>query len=238
MTTGTGAAVKLTDIIGRFDGRSDFSEWIKRFELVADLQGITKLESFLPLFLIGDAYSLYESLNDADKKKYETTKSALTKAFCPTMFAAFEAFTTRRYQHGEAVDVYLSDLRRLGKLVASDLPDNWIKCAFLAGLPEEVKLQMKAATAVDSMDLSKVVDRARTIMSVVEAPLTGMVAKTKVEYSTRQPLRPPRKCFLCGEISHLARSCPLRKKTVTCFACGEAGHRVAECPARASPKNE
>ena len=139
------------------------------------------------------------------------------------------------------MDVYLSELRRLGRLVSKNLPDEWLKCAFVNGLPDDVKLQLKAATAVDSMSIAEVVERARIILSVMSCS-TGMVARTSGSRAgaTREPPKEMRSCFVCGETNHFARKCPRRRKLI-CFACGEEGNRAAECPSRRSsepPKNE
>ncbi len=39
-------SVKALDIIRQFDGQGDFSEWIKKVELVVTLQKIDALEKF------------------------------------------------------------------------------------------------------------------------------------------------------------------------------------------------
>ena len=234
-------SVKFSDMVGQFRGNEDFSEWLKKFELVLTLQGMTSsFEKVLPLFLTGEAFAVYDGLTDKEKNDYEALKSALTKAFSPNKFSAYEAFVSRRLVQGEAVDVYLSELRRLGRLVSKDLPEEWLKCAFVNGLPDDVKLQLKAATAVDSMAVAAVVERARIILSVMDSA-AGMMAKSVGGRAgeAKKPPKETRGCFICGETTHFARKCPRRRK-MTCFACGEEGHRAADCPSRSSQpaKNE
>ena len=240
-------SLKLTDTIGLFRGEGeDFSEWIKKFELVLTLQGTTDFGSVLPLFLSGQAFSVFDTLDQKDKKNYKIVRSSLTRAFSLDRFSAYEAFVSRRFQHGEAIDVYLSDLRRFGRLVFDDLSEEWLKCAFVAGLPDSVKVQLKSATSVDSLPLSEVVERARIILTATNST-AGMMAKTSIARS-----KDPRKgsttttadkrgcCFVCGEASHFARRCPRRRRSVKCFACGEEGHLASDCPNRSTkePKNE
>ena len=45
--------VKSSDLIKSYDGTGDFLEWVQKLELVAELQKITELQNFLPLFLNG-----------------------------------------------------------------------------------------------------------------------------------------------------------------------------------------
>ena len=45
--------------------------------------------------------------------------------------------------------------------------------------------------------------------------------------------RAPRRCFDCGDPSHIRRSCPVRRMTTErrqCFACGDIGHLRRDCP--------
>ena len=53
-------SVKFSDIIQQYSGVGDFSEWIRKVEMVASLQGVKELEKFIPLFLCGGAFAVYE----------------------------------------------------------------------------------------------------------------------------------------------------------------------------------
>ena len=136
------AQLKLSDLIPLFSGDSDFNEWIRKVELIADLQKVRDWEKFVPLFLSGGAFSVYESLSDADKTDYDRLKAAMSRAFSPNCFRAFEQFVARRCKVGEPVDVFLADLRRLAALVKPDPDDAWIRCAFVRGLPEPIRHQL------------------------------------------------------------------------------------------------
>ena len=142
------AAPRITDVIVQYDGSSDFAEWIKKLELVAKLKKVDELENFLPLFLVGDAFAVYDALSDDAKSDYDKLRTALTKAFSLNPFSAFDRLITRRYVPGESVDVYLSDLRRLIGLIGNT--EDLLKCAFVSGLPTRIKMQLKAASALES----------------------------------------------------------------------------------------
>ena len=56
-------SVKFSDIVRQNDGESDFFEWAEKLELVAKLQKVKELENFLPLFLTGGAFLVYQGLS-------------------------------------------------------------------------------------------------------------------------------------------------------------------------------
>ena len=136
---------------------------------VAELQGVTQVQKFLPLFLSGGAFSVYESCSTDVKEDYEQLRVALTNAFSLNTFSAYEAFVSRRYVAGEAVDVYLSELRRLARLVCDTSDNSWVKCAFVVGLPDELKHQLKATVSLENMTLEEVVERTRNLTNVQES---------------------------------------------------------------------
>ena len=96
---------------------------------------------------------MYESVAEDVRTDFGKLKIALTGAFSLNSYAAYEAFVSRRYVRGESVDVYLSELRRLARLVTSVVDDSWIKCAFVTGLHDETKRQLKAASSVEAMTI-------------------------------------------------------------------------------------
>lgn len=221
--------VKLVDIIKQYSGDSDFCEWNDKLELVAQLQGIQKLETFLPLFLSGGAFVVYKGMSDDVKSDYRKLKEALVEAFSVNPLVAYNEFVHRRLASGESVDVFLADLQRLGSLVGKD---NWIKLAFIGGLPEETQRQIKAMSGVYSMDLSEVVARARALVGTGNTIDAAAAGKVGVVYRERRQdsSGPPKKCFGCGDLSHFVRSCP--KRIIKCYSCGEEGHIAssATCP--------
>ena len=48
---------KIQDVTRSFDGSGNVENWIKKIRLVAKLKEVKKLESFLLLFLEGDAFA-------------------------------------------------------------------------------------------------------------------------------------------------------------------------------------
>jgi len=97
------ASIKFGDIIAQFKRDGDFAEWIAKLELVATLQGIKDWDKFLPLFLSGGAFAVYQGLSVGDKADYDKLERKLLAAFSVDATVAYEELQSRRLGHGEAV---------------------------------------------------------------------------------------------------------------------------------------
>ena len=228
--------VRFADAIPQFSGTGNSWEWIRKLELVAKSQEINDLENFLPLFLTGRAFTVYETLTLRSKPDYEDIKRALTKASTIDSFRAYEEFARRKLLPGEAVDLYLADLTRLENLtVSGGVPDDLLKCAFAAGLSEDERRSLKAGCILECMCLSDVVERSRVVMSVSEnnawAAAAAAAVRGKAEYGG--PVRGLR-CSVCNQEGHLRRECP--KRVRRCFVCESDKHLARSCPEES--KNE
>ena len=123
---------KIQDVVRSFDGCGNIETWLKKLKLVAKLKEMEKLEFFLPLFLEGDAFSVYDELSETSKDSSEKIN-----AFAQNRYSAYDSFRQRSWTPEEAVDVYMSDLRRLARLSKIE-SDDVIRCAFICGLPADV----------------------------------------------------------------------------------------------------
>lgn len=220
--------VKVSDLIPRYvdsNHSGDFAEWLEKVELVAELQGIDKLETFLPLFLEGPAFSVYKQLGESTKKTYTELKDALLKAFGASSFHAYEQLMNRRLMDGETVDVFLADLVRLTTLIGLEKAEPLIRCAFVLGLPSEVACHVRSVMAVETLTMAALVERTRSIMTNrVEHSIPCAVGIKK---------RTERICYRCGTGGHLAHQCSKESlKVKTCFICGKPGHFARQCPQR------
>jgi len=228
------SAIKFSDIIQQFDGSTDFAEWVQKLELVATLQKVGNLAAFLPLFLTGGAFAVYQGLSNDAKSSYESVKAALTSAFSLNRFSAYEQFVTRRLRQGESVDVYLAELTKLATLIEESPSERLLQCAFVSGLPSDVKRQLLAACSLSDLPLQSITEKARCLL-LSRDPCCASVAESGHSASARSERR-RLVCFACGTEGHISRDCSQKATAVAkrkCHACGHFGHLASGCPQRA-----
>ena len=213
----------------------EFSTWISKLELVAKLQNIDDKTAFVPLFLNGPAFALYEQLNDTVKKDYTKLKKELMTAFSMNCYSAYGLLRERVLEDGETVDVYLSDLKRLVSAIGQKQPGPLLKCAFMSGLPLEVANQLKATAAVEDMSLDDIVTRARTVISTkASSSLVCSGVQSTASASATNNIQ----CYTCSGQGHVARQCPTGRKgrepsrPVRCYSCQAYGHVSRNCNKR------
>ena len=237
------------DMIKSFDGSSgiEVETWLRKIKLVAKLKKVDALHEFLPLFLEGAAFAIYDQLTDKDKEDGVKIEEALLNAFAQDNFGAYDSFRRRSWLPGESVDVYLADLWRLARLAKVE-SDELVRCAFICGLPSDVSARLRTTANISSTDLSTVAEQARIYLANEQYHNASVSArgrgrdqrklKEEIErgqsaddvgcVDSRKSNRKKIECYNCGG-DHLARHC----KNVTCWRCGDRGHRSRECSGNA-----
>jgi len=201
-------------IIAEFDGTTDVVEWWSRAELLCEHRGVAAV-TVLPLRLTGGAFAVWSQLPAEERGSLDAVRTALFSAFALDQYAAYDAFSSRHLQPGESADVYLADLKRLATLFGG-VPDCALACAFVAGLPEDVRHVIRAGSRAEVLDLAGVVARARAVLSD-ERVASAAAARSRVlahcQTTRGQPARGSgrqreRRCWTCGKPGHFAATCP------------------------------
>ena len=108
----------------------DVCMWLKKLKMVATLKKVDDLSNFIPLYLEGPAFSVYDQISEEDRENPEEIERVLLGAFAQNAFSANDSLRQRSWCPGESVDVYLADIRRLAKLAGVE-SDFLVRCAFI-----------------------------------------------------------------------------------------------------------
>ena len=220
------AAVKYGDILKAYEDNQvsgDVSKWLAKVDMICTLQKAEKKETFLPMFLGGQALDVYLQLSEGQKADYGKVSDALRLAFAPNPFSAYEELRQRTYHLGESVDAFMADLKRLLTLAGSADPSaQLLKSAFVTGLPQEVRRQLVTMADVSKLSVGELMSRARAALSVLSE--NGMACATGRGQNVNMVIR----CFKCNKVGHRAFECR-SKGLPRCYACQEVGHVAKYC---------
>ena len=220
---GLEGGVKLSDLIPKFDGTTDVSEWLQQLEIARVAVNVADIAKVLPAFLRGDAFKVYANLPLDKKKNYEDVAEALTTAFGVDEHVAFGDLVTRHWRDGEPVDVYVAELWRLASLAV--VPERVVRMVLLNGLPTTIGMQLKTTPGIKAMSLDQVVALARSLMAAAMGTFDG------------GPSGSVAGCVSLGggpvDVGAVAAA---KGRRLRCFGCSKEGHFVRDCPQRRKNK--
>ncbi len=78
-----------SEVIRPFSGEGDVAVWMKKVKLVAKLQGISDVTSFMPLYLEGDVLALYLEMKDEDQLDAGKVEASMKEALWRGAFMAY-----------------------------------------------------------------------------------------------------------------------------------------------------
>ncbi|XP_068240110.1 uncharacterized protein [Palaemon carinicauda] len=160
------ASTITMDMIKPFPGEGDVVSWLKKVTLVAKLQKIVDLASFIPLYLEGDALALYLEMGDEDQECAAKIQEKLKVTFSDDPFSAFGKLVQLKWT-GEPVDVYANEIRRLTGLAKFDKVglENVVNLTFVNGFPDNISVALQQLPNVMTMAMSKLISHARILSS-------------------------------------------------------------------------
>ena len=222
-------------------------EWVENVELVCKLCAMKNVECVLPLRLRGGALAIYRQLSAEQKANAEQINQVLITAYAANAFNAYDQFVTQKLRPGEMVDRFFAALQQLARLVGEPLPERWLTCAFISGLPQNVKHLLRASSRMETMSAEQLLTRAKAVMTNNEGPAELAAASTSRTPSESKMRSDDRKfaCYRCGGPNHMARDClqdrqekpdsRMRKvcRETSCYRCSGLGHVVSQCQGNA-----
>ena len=115
ITTQAILAIMASDpkLIPLFDSGQSVVEWVEKAELVCRLCRVKNIEFVVPMCLSGGAYAVYLQLSEEKRADFARIKDVLYTAFALNPVTAYKQFAVRCLRPGEAVDVFLAELRKL-----------------------------------------------------------------------------------------------------------------------------
>ena len=209
--------VKLNDVLKPYSGEGDIEEWLLKVDLVAKLQKIKDVASFIRMFLEEDALTVYHQIPDEDAKNVDRIKLRLREAFGEDPFNAYEKFCQKKWK-GESVDVFITNLRKLAKS-AGIKEETVIKRAFVTGMPKVVAKEIRAMPSIELINVEDILVRTRALLAMERKYVYA------VSYSSRQRRGNQResenlikRCYKCGG-PHMIKECAYT--SVVCFKCNK-----------------
>ena len=205
----------------------------------------------LPTLLEGEALAVWLELTTGQQEDYAETKKAMEKAIIPMNFFSLDEFHRRKLRPGEAISLYVHELRKLLTHALLDLEqaarEPFLLHQFLEGISEAISKQLRASGEVTTLNAA--ITRARLLMMIDSDPVAVLTEKPEEKpdeiqllreqvavlteqvaalSTTSKGTRPPRshpRYFHCNQVGHVQRDCRNRK----CFNCGKVGHLSKDC---------
>lgn len=234
----------------------DIGEWFQKFEICSRANGWDDAQKALklPTLLEGEALAIWLEMTEVHQGEIKTVKETLVSKMTPVAFVALDVFHRRTLQPGEALAVYVHELKKLLEQAMPDLTadarEKLVLHQFLTGLPGVVSRQLRATG--EAKTLSAAVERARLLMAIGDQGQVSAVADkpSAVEQLTEQVARLTEqvaalsttaqntsrreriRCFSCNRTGHVQRECPYRRQGAEvrrCYICDQRGHLAKDC---------
>ncbi|KAL5500252.1 hypothetical protein EMCRGX_G011777 [Ephydatia muelleri] len=124
----------------------------------------------LPMLLDGEALAVWLELDEDEQKDYKGAKQKIVDVLMPTEFVTLDKFHNRRLLPGEALSVFVHDLKKLLSHampgIEANAKDQLLLHQLMAGLPTSITKQLRASGEIKNFN--DTVQRARLLLSIEE----------------------------------------------------------------------
>ena len=188
-------------------------EWIENVELVCELCTMDRVKHVMLLRLQDGALAAYRQLSKKRADPEEMT------AYVSDAFNVFDQFTARQLQQNETVDEFLANFHHLARLVGEPLSEHWITCVIVSGLPQRIRLLLRASSWIETMTLEQLLTRAHAVVTNdqgQEEPIVAAAQRSQNNIKASPESGPHNRivCFNYNDQGHVLRDYTSRRQGV------------------------
>ncbi|XP_036347667.1 uncharacterized protein LOC118757045, partial [Rhagoletis pomonella] len=220
----------IQESLSIFDGSdtSDIKKWIEQIEENAEIVNWNEIHKFIyAKQLLRGAAKLFVS-SQTGLRDWSCLKLSLSKEFGNKLSAGdvHKILGKRHKKQGESYREYLYALMEIGKSVRLD--EESLLEYFIDGIPGS---KFSKAVLYQAKTISELKEQIVIFEKIKQESRVDSFKKVEPYNRPKQenvnsslPAKIEKRCYRCGEFSHLAKDCKQRE-----FKCQQIGHRSFEC---------
>lgn len=235
----------IAELLNTFDGTPrDYEAWEGQIKLLKEAY---RLEDDMAKILVGmrlkgRASEWFHSKSEHIQLSFDELLRELSRMFRfkQSKITLRKTFEERKWKQSESIHEYVHDKIILGNKIS--IPDDEILEYVIEGIPD-VHLRDEARLhsfndidallrAFEKISLSERLGNSSSKQGKRNFEQKGAEnhQRSTGTHRGKDQQKPAKRCFNCGEQSHLGAECPSKSEGVKCFKCYERGHVAAKCP--------
>ena len=153
-----------SNILKPFTGEGDVVTWLNKLKLVAKLQKIEDVVTLIPMYLKGNALTVYLEMGEKDQVDVENIAKRLKMPFSEGALEAYNKLRKVTWTR-EQVYVYMVGIRRLAGLVGytGQIPKKTVKMTFMSDFTDCISMELQRLAVIENMEVEEVLRHARVL---------------------------------------------------------------------------